>query len=215
MYLIDNQIIFLHFPKTSGTCIRRGTQNILIPPLIRHIGINHLPSIYYKYPIFGMIRNPFSFYVSFYNYFRNNKLLNSPTKDILFCKYFIEDQTINLDDFVQVKKDFNKHLKLLLTNGHEHQIQINNYNCGLISRLYQFIYIKNNTDITPDITIIKMEEYHLLNQLLSKYNIHINNSTKNINSSKQIDYKLYYNEDTIKLVQKYDHDILHKYNYHF
>lgn len=165
--------------------------------------------------MFGMIRNPFSFYVSFYNYFRNNKLLNSPTKDILFCKYFIQDKNINLDDFVEVKKDFNKHLKLLLTNGHEHNIQIHNYNCGLISRLYQFIYIKNNTDITHDITIIKMEEYDKLNILLSKYNINLNKSTKKINSSKQINYKLYYNEETIKLVQTYDNDLLQKYNYHF
>tara|TARA_B100000214_G_C23812518_1_gene555653 strand:+ start:97 stop:744 length:648 start_codon:yes stop_codon:yes gene_type:complete len=215
MYLIDNKIIFFHFPKTSGTYIRINTKNILIPPMIRHIGINHLPDEYYKYPIFGMIRNPFSFYVSFYNYFRNNKIINSPTKEILFCKYFTEDQNIDLDDFQEVKKDFNKHLKLLLTKGDEHKIQIQNYNCGLISRLYQFLYIKNNTDITPEITIIKMEEYDKLNILLSKYNINLIKSTSKINSSKEVDYKLYYTTETIKLVESYDNKILQKYNYHF
>lgn len=85
MYLIDNKIIFFHFPKTSGTSIRKNTKNKIIKPNIRHVGINHLPYKYNKYPIFGIIRNPFSFYVSFYNYFRNNKILNSPTKEILFC----------------------------------------------------------------------------------------------------------------------------------
>jgi len=215
MYIIDNKIIFFHFPKTSGTSIIRNTKNEIIPPQIRHIGINHLSYKYYTYPIFGMIRNPFSFYVSFYNYFRNNKKLNSPTKEILFCKYFIEDQNINLDDFEEVKKDFSKHLKLLLTKGDEHKIQIQNYNCGLISRLYQFLYIKNNTDITPEITIIKMEEYNKLNKLLSKYNINLTKSTKKINSSNKVDYKLYYTPETIKLVESYDNKILQKYNYHF
>ena len=162
-----------------------------------------------------MIRNPFSFYVSFYNYFRNNEMLNSPTKEILFCKYFIENQNVNFDDFEEVKKDFSKHLKLLLTKGHEHKIQIKNYNCGLISRLYQFLYIKNNTDITPEITIIKMEEYNKLNILLSKYNINLTKSIKKINSSKVVDYKLYYTTETIKLVESYDNKILQKYNYNF
>jgi len=70
MYLIDNKIIFFHFPKTSGTYIIKNSNNEILSPRIRHIGINHLQSIYYKYPILGMIRNPFSFYVSFYNYFQ-------------------------------------------------------------------------------------------------------------------------------------------------
>lgn len=215
MYIIDNKVIFFHFPKTSGTNIIRNTKNEIIQPIIRHIGINHLSYKYYEYPIFGMIRNPFSFYVSFYNYFRNNKMLNSPTKEILFCKYFIKNQNINFDDFEEVKKDFNKHLKSLLTKGHEHKIQIQNYNCGLISRLYQFLYIKNNTDITPEITIIKMEEYNKLNILLSKYNINLTKSNKKINSSRKVDYKLYYTPETIKLVESYDNKILQKYNYHF
>ena len=216
MFLIDNKIIFFHFPKTSGTSFKKNTKNLIISPQIRHIGINHLSFEYYKYPILGMIRNPFSFYVSFYNYFRNNKRLNSPTKEILFCKYFIEDLPINLEDFKYVKTDFNKHLKLLLTKGREHKIQIQNYNCGLISRLYQFIYIKNKTDLaTPQITIIKMEEYNKLLDFLSKYNIYLNKSTEKINATIKVDYKLYYTEETIKLVEKYDNEILQKYNYHF
>ena len=227
MYLIDNKLIFIHFPKTSGTRIKKDTNSSLIPPAIRHIGINHLLSKYYMYPIFGMIRNPFSFYVSFYNYFRNNKMLNLQTREILFCKYFIQDKNINLDNIDEVKNDFSKHLKLLLTKGHEHKIQIQNYNCGLITRLYQLMYIKNNIDITPDITtdithdirpditIIKMEEYDKINSLLSKYNINFNKSSKKINSSKEVDYRLYYTSETIKLVENYDNEILEKYNYHF
>ncbi len=240
MILLDDKIVFFHFPKTSGTSIKRNakTSNIIplircirnnmflldnnivffhfdIPLRMRHVGINHLPHKYYTYPIIGMIRNPFSFYVSFYNYFRNNKLLSSPNKEILFCKYFIEDRNINLDDFDEVKKDFNKHLKLLVTKGDEHKIQIQNYNCGLISRLYQFLYIKNNTDIVPEITIIKMEEYDKLNILLSKYNINLTESKEKINASKEVDYKLYYTPETIKLVESYDSEIIQKYNYHF
>ena len=43
-----------------------------------------------------MVLNPFAFYVSFYNYFRNNKRLNSLTKYTLFCKYFISDNNIRI-----------------------------------------------------------------------------------------------------------------------
>jgi len=77
-------------------------------------------------------------------------------------------------------------------------IEIQNYNCGLISRLYQFIYIKNKTYLaTPQITIIKMEEYDKLLDFLSKYNIYLNKSTEKINATIKIDYKLYYMEERI------------------
>ena len=60
-----------------------------------------------------------------------------------------------------------------------------------------------------------MEENNKLNILLSKYNINLNKSTTKINSSKKVDYKLYYTTETIKLVESYDNEILQKYNYHF
>ena len=215
MFLIENKIIFFHFPKTSGTFIKKNKYIIPLHPYIRHIGINHLSNEYYKYPIFGMIRNPFSFYVSFYNYFRNNKILNSPTKEILFCKYFIEDSNIDILNFENCKEDFNKHLKLLLTKGNEHEIEIQDYNCGLISRLYQLIYIANSNIESPKITIIKMEEYDKLNIFLANNNIKQITSNEKINVTQCIDYRLYYTPETIELVKKYDKDILEKYNYTF
>lgn len=69
MFLIDNKIIFFHFPKTSGTSFLKNTKNLIISPKIRHIGINHLSYEYYKYPILGMIRNPFSFMYHFITIF--------------------------------------------------------------------------------------------------------------------------------------------------
>jgi len=217
MYLIEDKVIFLHFPKASGTFIKRNTLCKILKPIIRHVGINHLPEEYYKYPIFGIIRNPFSFYVSFYNYFRNNKRLNSPTKEILFCKYFIEDENVDMNDFKKMKEDFNKHLQLLITNGMEHEIKIKNYNCGFFSRLFQFIFIKtiDNPIEIPEITIIKMEEYDKVNIFLSKNNITQITSNTKINSGNHRHYRHYYTPETIKLVEKYDKNILKKYNYHF
>lgn len=40
-------------------------------------------------------------------------------------------------------------------------------------------------------------------------------SPSKINSSKKVDYKLYYTPETIELVKKYDNELLNEYNYYF
>ena len=94
---------------------------------------------------------------------------------------------------------------------------VKNYNCGFFSRLFQFIFIKtiDKPIEIPEITIIKMEEYDKVNIFLSKNNITQITSNTKINSRNHIHYRHYYTPETIKLVEKYDKNILKKYNYHF
>ena len=73
MLLVNDKIMFIHFPKTAGTkistCLINNKNGCIISE--RHSGLKDLDNIYLDIPKFGLIRNPFTYYVSFYNMFRN------------------------------------------------------------------------------------------------------------------------------------------------
>lgn len=207
MYFIKNRLVFIHFPKTAGTAIRCNNDSKSVIVTDRHVGIQHLPKIYRKFPIAGMIRNPFDFYVSLYYYFRNNKNKWKGYKR-LFLQYFVDDESIDLNgDFETIKKDFDKHLRLMLTKGDEHDINIDNHDTGLISRLYQEMY-------DSDVNVFKYEDITSLNEFLMKFELsplsdHYTNTTDHR------DYQEYYSDELVKLVEKYDAMVLEKFDYHF
>lgn len=162
MFLIEGLFIFFHFPKTAGTMIRSNFSTVECIGNTRHVGINNLPKEYHGYPMMGCIRNPYDFYVSFYTPFRNRKL-NPRTTDVLFSNTFQNDEHINLslDNLDEIKSDFNKHLSNLLKNDRDHKIPIKDYDCGLATRLHQFIY-----GAEYRIDVFKFEELEKVNDYL-------------------------------------------------
>ena len=207
MYIVDNKFILIHFPKTAGHTIQMSIKCSRVGRKMRHPGIKQLPNEYRKYPIIGFIRNPYDFYVSFYFFFRN--MINPlHPRNRLFRKYFHKSEYINLHgDFETIKQDFNIHLNLLLTRGHEHDINIDDKSVGLISRLYQDMY-----DST--VTVFKYEEMDVFNEYLQSFDINPMNEQR-INKTTHLHYSRYYTKESIELVQKYDANILNKYDYTF
>ena len=59
-----------------------------------------------------------------------------------------------------------------------------------------------------NITIIKMEDRQKIYEIFS-------NNSEVINDSSHEDYKKYYTDESIKLIEKYDNELLKKYNYTF
>jgi hypothetical protein len=207
MFIIKNKLVFIHFPKTAGTAIKRRNGSKASIVNYRHAGIQQLPKIFRKFPIIGMIRNPFDFYVSLYYYFRNNKNKWKGYKH-LFLQYCVDDEHIDLNgDFNMVKRDFEKHLRIWLTKGDEHEVNIDNYQTGLISRLHQEMY-------DSSVNVFKFEDIDSLNDFLTSHELsplgcnHINNTNHR-------HYREYYSNELVKLVEQYDSMLLAKYDYHF
>lgn len=72
--LITKHFLFIHLPKTGGDFIRRLC-NLHLPgdwivehDLGKHAGDHRIPEEYQYLPRFGLIRNPWSWYVSLHHY---------------------------------------------------------------------------------------------------------------------------------------------------
>jgi hypothetical protein len=72
--LITNDFVFIHLPKTGGDFIRTLCKqhlpegSIVATDLAKHAADDLVPADYAHLPRFGLIRNPWSWYVSWYHY---------------------------------------------------------------------------------------------------------------------------------------------------
>jgi hypothetical protein len=113
--ILSRHFVFIHLPKTGGTFVKR-LLNIYAPPdwevseVIalgghprndpNHPTIKDIPSAYGGIPIFGFVRNPWDWYVSWYEFLKvdgTNELFNKASdhgrkgfKETLFTLYRME-----------------------------------------------------------------------------------------------------------------------------
>ncbi|MEM1153180.1 MAG: hypothetical protein AAGI44_03510 [Pseudomonadota bacterium] len=68
--LVTNRFVFLHLHKSGGTFVNRFIRAYF--PEVRMIGYHlpysELPEAYANLPVFGLVRNPWSYYQSWYNF---------------------------------------------------------------------------------------------------------------------------------------------------
>lgn len=93
--LVTDKFVYLHLPRAGGTFIYEVVKKFF--PTAREIGYHLpralLPSEYLHLPILGTIRNPWEFYVSWYNH-QNSNVRFSPLTNVLFGSL---SQNRNLD----------------------------------------------------------------------------------------------------------------------
>ena len=201
MLLVNDKIIFIHFPKTAGTkihnCLINNNNSIIVD---RHSGLKNIGKIYLDIPKFGLIRNPFTFYVSFYNMFRNSATLTFENNNKIEI-----DTRIDLDeyDFDEVKDDFNLYVKNLIN------ADCTNTGEGHITRLYKYLYQDSNGNIPEDLTVIKFEELHKVNDFLKLNGVPEIDLTETVRKGRS----KYYTPELIELIKDKDKYILDKYNY--
>ena len=77
--VISDHFVYIHLPKTGGTFIRRMLVNKFLPKTWKakelkggHLVISDIPPTHADLPIFGFVRNPYDWYVSWY-YHQKNK----------------------------------------------------------------------------------------------------------------------------------------------
>ena len=78
--ILSEHFVFLHLPKTGGSFVRELCTHYAPPAwkvrlLDHHPTIHDIPSEYANLPIFGFVRNPFDWYVSWYTYLRKRRRL--------------------------------------------------------------------------------------------------------------------------------------------
>jgi len=70
--LVTDEFVFLHLPRSGGTFVYEVVKKFF--PSAREIGYHFprvlLPGEYSRLPIFGVVRNPWEFYVSWYEHVR-------------------------------------------------------------------------------------------------------------------------------------------------
>ena len=214
---MDPKAIFVHIPKCGGTWVRK--QLIDYPILM---GGHAIPSNDHYLPKFGFIRNPWTWYVSWYNFSQYGSE-NFPTyKDIsplialkescTFGAFILQKCAPTIGYKNQLLKEYLKNLNndgmefiLLQTTQHwiksnksylEHLYDLYLFNCIMIGRLENI-----KADLEEMSTLIGLP-------------IKINN-TANINIGKKVDYRTYYTDETAQLVFDTHQRIITKHGYTF
>lgn len=210
-------IFFIHLPRTGGTFISQ---------YIRHKDtrlkkrLNYYPNLYTQkrhspassipnpqdYYLFGLIRNPYDWYVSRYHYF-----IEKPSKGVKvgeddISKY--SDAGLTGSDFQRRFKDINEHIKFGLKNNKDN---------FWLSNLHDYMFYKDGKSLMNHIG--KFENMNEeLNFVLRQNNltprIELKDYWGNKNATvRNKDYREYYTNESIEIIAKKDRKMFELYDY--
>lgn len=208
-------IYFIHLPRTGGTFLSQYTRNKQTRlrkqfnywpneyAAKKHVPANTIPN-YKDHFLFGLIRNPFDWYVSQYSYFID--------KDIKGIKEIEDTIAINTDagligkEFQKRFPNFNQWIEFGLTCTPNFWL----------SNLHDYMFCENGKMIMNYVG--KFEnmsdelEYVLkLNSLKSR--VPLKDFWGYRNESRRKDYHEYFNEKSIRIITEKDRNILNLYGY--
>lgn len=207
-------IYFCHLPRTGGTFISQYARHKLTKlskkfnyygqgtNIKKHQPASTIPN-YKDHYLFGLIRNPFDWYVSRYHYF-----IDKPSKNL----NMVEDDISKSSDAGLVGKDFKdkytfkEHIKFGLTSTPNFWL----------SNLHDYMYEKDGVNIMNHIG--KFENMSdELDFVLKENNLEARVPLKDYwgykNSSIRGDYHDYYDDELIKIIMEKDRKIFDLYGY--
>jgi hypothetical protein len=245
--IVTDKFVFLHNPRTGGAYVRRILKQIFPPECFVPLEEWHTPVCnlnnddFIKFK-FGVIRNPWDWYVSLYHFQQPNgqwlRFTNSVGKNNTFKHFII---TLLDDDFIYNNKD-----KLFHPVGNPYLKPcipvfkyMNSLDVGFFTYRYIYMFFDKYEKIflNKNLNIFKEHDAYLsLDKVIKKENLSkslislcvsngfcendkiqkITDKQKTkVNASKHDYYYKYYNTELIKLVEKKDKLIIDKYNYKF
>lgn len=191
-YLLDynnKNHIYIHIPKTGGMSIGADLKNHktikLIPKenINGHLSFNdinkRLGGKIWDYNMFTTIRNPWSWYVSWYFWVKNHPNLKSNT-DFTQCRDIILNNDIN--HFIKWVRD-NREVEFFVNNGMN------------TKKFQEFVSWIGDLDF---VKIIKLEEIDDID-FTEKVGIPLKVTSKN-NVSNNLHYSELYNDDSINII---------------
>ena len=107
MYVTKN-FVFLHFPRTGGTFLKNHLSKIIEPEKSfksdggianSHVTINSLDNKYRGLPVFVLLRDPISWYWSFYSHQKLRSVSRKKSKPNLI--YLYGSNTETFENFTQ------------------------------------------------------------------------------------------------------------------
>jgi hypothetical protein len=213
MITCDNAT-FVHVPKCGGTYLR----TILADRYSLHEECA-LPSIYNKNQLIGFVRNPYSWYVSWYNFkntgsdiYRSNDIYKMCNRGPVSFEKYIDNLANPTREFKEryysVLRTFDVIASLYQVARtwidsdkpfYEHM-----YDCYLLNN----VKVYKNETMTQELPMILDSVGMLDDEIQQRLNV-----TPRINISKQVDYKSYYSKELSDLVFNGHQRILTTYNY--
>lgn len=195
----NKKFIYVHIPKTGGTTIGKVLDTTENNGIVGHISLKdikkRLGSITYKkYISFTTVRNPWSWYVSWYFYLKQKN-----KKDSDFKK---EYEILNKDSFEEwIKFVYNTRNNLVFSNGGDNTPKYQQMlNWGFDGEKYVDYFIK----------IEELSEERLREIGLNTKYIHTKSNTT-IHSH----YSTYYNDITREMVRSMHKEDIQYFNYKF
>ncbi len=260
MAFVCNEIpfVFVHVPKIAGTFLRKSFfpqcgltgeeyghwNNFSEFPIAAskeeistHSGISYLPQKYKNLPVLVILRNPWEWYVSHYNYLylcHDKHIWDTVAKKIpgplpeydnklsfresMHRLIGLEFQKNNLDvEFLHIFKEKRKHFKEM------NALDIGWYSWWYVELLSELGFdntskiedVFNNDKLYfVDIKNLKDGLYKFFLTLGYELDVNSINWTK-INTSKQMDYRTQYDDDLAQLIRDRDQYIIEKFNFNF
>ena len=212
-----NRFVFVHLPKTGGTFVRTLLSEFI--PKDWDVAINpghgttkEIPETYKNLPVIGFIRNPWDYYVSWYNYFLTRHKQDpgiEPGSDL-----FLVASDSGRNDF-----------KTTILNTLKNDV-LRSLDIGGLSYLYLGMYGINLEQVykPPHNTLIgKIEHIRSdLVRMLGDVGVEISAEFQNqiqsrpaTNKFEHPYYREYYDDELRELIQYKDRIIISKYGYAF
>lgn len=227
--IVCNKFVFLHLHKSGGTFINQMMASCI--PYAKQVGY-HLPYSelspgFRRLPVLGTVRNPWSYYVSWYHFQldmeRPNALFQCVSEGSTLDFVGTVTNLLTLHSNAEKVDELAKTLPETYIN---HNLNLTR-NCiapilGSGHGFYTFLYRRLYAGACS-LTILKMENlrdelraYLGDNGVEPRDRLHqFINNTPNLNTSKHSDYQDYYSTALRNLVAESDAELIKKYDYTF
>ena len=236
--IINNEFVFIHNPRTGGAFVRNMFKQSFPDSEFAALHHFHLPVASLKEEHwgklkFGMVRNPWAWYVSLYHFQQpHGKWLRlcSPNKKPTFKQFL---KTLLSSEFA----DKHKHKKFHPVGNPYAKKTIpvfeymNNLDIGFFTYRYIYMFVRDYEQVFDGSKGARVSVEHILKteelpdniiHLFTRNGISISSEDKKLwkarpkrNYTEHKPYQSYYDEELIELVRHKDRLIIEKYGYKF